>query len=74
VSMNQTVTLDSATRTMSCGFGALALTAIMTWAFLDSTASVQATGAVVASAHSTRMPIQSRHLWFGQSQPAALVD
>jgi hypothetical protein len=51
--------------------GALAITAVMSWSFVQSTAA--APGAT-HTAQMAKLTIQQRHVWFGQSQPAVLVD
>lgn len=58
-------------KALACGMGALAITAVMSWSF------VQSTTAAPGAAHTAQMAkltIQQRHVWFGQSQPAVLVD
>jgi hypothetical protein len=52
--------------------GALAITAVMSWTFVQSTATYPA--GAVPTAHMAKLTIQQRHVWFGQSQPAVLVD
>ena len=66
--------LNSTLKSLACGVGALAITAVLSWTFVQSTASVAAPGAVAANTHVAKLTIQSRHVWFGQSQPAVLVD
>jgi hypothetical protein len=58
-------------KALSCGMGALAITAVMSWSFVQST--TVAPGAV-RPARVAKLTIQPRHVWFGQSQPAVLVD
>jgi hypothetical protein len=55
----------------ACGLGALAITAVMGWGFVQSTSTAPALFPVAQMAQLT---IQKRHVWFGQSQPAVLVD
>jgi hypothetical protein len=45
---------------------------VMSWSLVQSTAS--APGSVAPTAHVAKLTIQPRHVWFGQSQPAVLVD
>jgi hypothetical protein len=55
----------------ACGLGALAITAVMSWSFVQSTST--APGFVPVS-QMAKLTIQQRHVWFGQAQPAVLVD
>ena len=64
-------TLNAALKALACGMGALAITAVMSWSFVQSTAT--APGATRAT-QMAKLTIQQRHVWFGQSQPAVLVD
>ncbi len=63
--------LSNSLKTLACGMGALAITAVLSWSFVESTAS--APGAT-PTARVAKLSIQQRHVWFGQSQPAVLVD
>ncbi len=63
--------LQTSLKTLACGMGALAITAVMSWSFVESTAT--APGAT-PTAQVAKLTIQQRHVWFGQSQPAVLVD
>ena len=64
-------TLNAALKALACGMGALAITAVMSWSFVQSTSA--APGSIPA-AQMAKLTIQQRHVWFGQSQPAVLVD
>ena len=55
----------------ACGLGALAITAVMSLGFVQSTATAPG---LVPVAQMAKLTIQQRHVWFGQSQPAVLVD
>jgi hypothetical protein len=63
--------LNAGLKAVACGMGALAITAVMSWSFVQSTSA--APGAVPVAAMA-KLTIQQRHVWFGQSQPAVLVD
>ena len=63
--------LHTSLKALACGMGALAITAVMSWSFVQSTAA--APGAVHV-AQMAKLTIQQRHVWFGQTQPAVLVD
>jgi hypothetical protein len=43
----------------------------MSWSFVQSTSTVSGAAPVAQIA---KITIQQRHVWFGQSQPAVLVD
>ena len=64
-------TINNSLKALACGMGALAITALLSWTFVQSTSV--APGAV-ATAQMAKLTIQQRHVWFGQSQPAVLVD
>jgi hypothetical protein len=64
-------TINNSLRTLACGMGALAITAVLSWTFVQST-SVPPGAA--PTAQMAKLTIQQRHVWFGQSQPAVLVD
>ena len=63
--------LNSTLKTLACGMGALAITAVMSWSFVQSTSVPPGSAPTVKMA---KLTIQQRHVWFGQSQPAVLVD
>ncbi|MDB6158947.1 MAG: hypothetical protein JWO04_2653 [Gammaproteobacteria bacterium] len=62
--------INNGLKALSCGIGALAITAVMSWSFVQSTAAAPGS----AETQMARLTIQQRHVWFGQSQPAVLVD
>jgi hypothetical protein len=64
-------TIDNSLRTLACGLGALAITAVLSWTFVQSTSAVPG---AAPTAQIAKLTIQQRHVWFGQSQPAVLVD
>jgi hypothetical protein len=64
-------TIKNSLKTLACGMGALAITAVLSWTFVQSTSAVPG---ATASAQMAKLTIQQRHVWFGQSQPAVLVD
>ena len=63
--------INNGLRALTCGMGALAITAVLSWTFVQSTSTVPG---ATASAQMAKLTIQQRHVWFGQSQPAVLVD
>ena len=66
--------LNTSLKTLACGMGALAITAVMSWSLVVSTATVPDGSVAAQSARVAKLTIQQRHVWFGQSQPAVLVD
>jgi hypothetical protein len=70
--MNMNV-LHTGLKALACSVGALAITSVMSWTFVQSTSANF--GAESAPSHQmAQLTIQPRHVWFGQSQPAVLVD
>jgi hypothetical protein len=63
--------INNGLKALACGTAALAITAVMSWTFVQSTASAPGS---VHNAQMAKLTIQQRHVWFGQSQPAVLVD
>jgi hypothetical protein len=63
--------INNSLKALACGMGALAITAVLSWSFVQSTSAAPGSA---ASAQMTKLTIQQRHVWFGQSQPAVLVD
>ena len=57
-------------RDVACGAAALAITLIFSAAFVETTSA--APGTHVQRSH--LVALQSTHGWFGQPQPAVLVD
>ncbi len=63
--------LNATVKAGACGLGALAITAVLSWSFVQSTSTAPGSGPVARIA---KLTIQQRHVGFGQSQPAVLVD
>jgi hypothetical protein len=63
--------INDSLKTLACGMGALAITAVLSWSFVQSTAVAPGSA---PTARVAKLTIQQRHVWFGQSQPAVLVD
>ena len=63
--------LNHSLKVLACGMGALAITAAMSWSFVQSTATPYGGAQVLQLA---KVTVQQRHVWFGQLQPAVLVD
>lgn len=66
--------INVALKALACGMGALAITAVMGWSFVDSTSVAPWSSGANPTAQMAKLTIQQRHVWFGQSQPAVLVD
>jgi hypothetical protein len=64
-------TLNNSLKTLACGMGALAITAVLSWSFVQSTSAAPGATPTLRVA---KLTVQQRHVWFGQSQPAVLVD
>jgi len=63
--------LNAGLKAVACGMGALAITAVMSYSFVKDTSVAPFATPVAQMA---KVTIQQRHVWFGQSQPAVLVD
>jgi hypothetical protein len=61
-------------RALACGVGALAITTVLSWSLVDSTAAAPSTFRATHHTRMVKLTIQPRHVWFGQSRPAVLVD
>jgi hypothetical protein len=68
------IALNSTLKSLACGVGALAITAVLSWTFVQSTATASDPDATEVSAHAAKLTAPARHLSFGQSEPAVLVD
>ncbi len=62
---------NSIQKALICGMGALALTVVSSMTFVQSTSVAPGASFSVQMA---QVKLQQRHVWFGQSQPAVLVD
>jgi len=56
-------------RVASCGAGAVLITLVLSAAFVQATSAAPG-----AHRHSGQVLAQSTHGWFGQPEPAVLVD
>ena len=66
--------LNNGLKALACGTAALAITVLMTASFVQSTAVVH-NGAVTSTpTRVAKLSVQPGHTWFGQPQPAVLVD
>ncbi len=67
-------TLNHNLKAFTCLLGALAITALSSYSFVESTAVSPWTGDSANIARVATLNGQPSHIWFGQSQPAVLVD
>jgi hypothetical protein len=65
--------VNNGLKALACGSAALAITLAMSLSFVESTAVVHNTP-TTATAWMVRLAVQPAHSWFGQPQPAVLVD
>ncbi|HUI62492.1 MAG TPA: hypothetical protein VLX90_19850 [Steroidobacteraceae bacterium] len=65
--------LNTGLKALACGVGALAITTVMSWSLVQST-SMAPFGASAATVQVAKLTIKPRHVLFGQSLPAVLVD
>jgi hypothetical protein len=65
--------LNNGLKALVCGAVAVAITFGMSWSFLESTATVRNDTATPAL-WTAKLTMQPVHAWFGQPQPAVLVD
>jgi hypothetical protein len=61
-------------RDLSCGAAAALITLILSASFVQSTSAPPGTRATTGSTAHLFIALQPRHAWFGQPQPAVLVD
>jgi hypothetical protein len=60
-------------KVLACGAAAVVITAIGSVTFLHDTAVVH-TSAYVATPWVAKLSVEPAHAWFGQPEPAVLVD
>lgn len=67
--------LENGLKAVACGLAAVAVTAVMSWSFVQSTSGVPFVNLwTPATTQVAKLANQPRHVWFGQSRPAVLVD
>jgi hypothetical protein len=67
-------TVNNGLKVLACGLGAVVITMVSSWSFVESTLAAPSVTLEAPTAHMAKLQIQPRHIWFGQSQPAVLVD
>jgi hypothetical protein len=65
--------INNGLRALACGTAAVAITLAMSLSFVQSTAVVHNT-TPTSTPWMARLSVQPGHAWFGQPQPAVLVD
>ena len=65
--------VNNGLKALACGTAALAITAALSLSFVQSTAVVHNTP-VTTTPWMAKLSVKSGHFWFGQPQPAVLVD
>jgi hypothetical protein len=63
--------LNTVLKSVACGIAAATITAASSWSFVQSTSAAPG---VTLVAQVAKVTVQPRHIWFGQSLPAVLVD
>jgi hypothetical protein len=66
--------INNGLKAMACGTAALAITVAMSLSLIQSTAVVHNTAPVTTTPWLAKLSLQPAHSWFGQPQPAVLVD
>lgn len=65
--------MNTSLKTLACGMGALAITAVLSWSFVQSTATFTSGGTpAVRMAKVSSAP--HHHVRLGQFEPAVLID
>ena len=65
--------VNNGLKALTCGAAAVAITLVMSLGFVQSTAVVHNT-TLTSTPWMARLSVQPSHAWFGQPQPAVLVD
>jgi hypothetical protein len=65
--------INNGLKALACGTAALAITAVMSLSFVQSTAVVHNTP-ITTTPWMAKLSVQPAHVWFGQPRPAVLVD
>ena len=65
--------VNKSLKVLACGSAAAAITLVTSLSFIQSTAVVHNTP-IAATPWMAKLSVQPAHVWFGQPQPAVLVD
>jgi hypothetical protein len=66
--------INNSLKVLACGAAAIAITAILSLSFIQSTAVVHNDRYVATTSWTAKLSTQPGHTWFGQPEPAVLVD
>jgi hypothetical protein len=66
--------INNGLKVLACGAASVAITAVLSLSFVQSTAVVRNESYTTATPWTARLSTQPGHTWFGQPQPAVLVD
>jgi hypothetical protein len=65
--------INNSLKVLACGTAAVAITLVASFSFVHSTAVVH-DASYTATPWVAKLSVQPSHAWFGQPQPAVLVD
>ena len=65
--------INNGLKVLACGAAAVAITLVLSFSFVHSTAVVH-NAAYTGTPWVAKLSVQPAHAWFGQPQPAVLVD
>jgi len=66
--------LNNSLKVLACGTAAVAITAVFSLSFVQSTAVVRNESYPTTTHWAAKLSTQPGHTWFGQPAPAVLVD
>ncbi len=66
--------INNSLKVLACGAAAVAITAVFSLSFIQSTAVVRNDSYATTSPWTAKLSTQPGHTWFGQPEPAVLVD
>jgi len=66
--------VNNGLKVLACGAAAVVITLALSFSFVHSTAVVHNQSYTPATAWMAKLSVQPEHAWFGQPQPAVLVD
>ena len=66
--------INNGLKVLACGAAAVALTAVASFGFVHSTAVVRSDNYTTPAPWTAKLSMASGHAYFGQPEPAVLVD
>lgn len=66
--------INNGLKVLACGAAAVAITAVFSLSFIQSTAVVHNDSYLATTPWTAKLSTQPGHTWFGQPEPAVLVD